>query len=257
MTSQQSAPKAADAPKVEQTAGKYILFGAVAVVATVLDQVTKIWVQRNVDLYREEIPVIDGFLSIVHAENSGAAFGILNDSPYRMWVFAAFTVLAVGVLFQMVWQLPKDERFQNVALGLITSGAVGNAIDRVDKQSVTDFIKVYTDNPSASAWLVDKFGTSQWPSFNVADAAIVIGLGMFLVHFLFLQKDEEVAPAPAEQPVDTDRSLAAPAPAPAPVAAPAPPATGPDAGLPDEEDDEAPTEMVSPELLDKLRNGQS
>ena len=118
----------------------------VTVVFTVLDQWSKIWIQNNVALYREELPVIPGFFSIVHAENTGAAFGILNDSPYRMWVFAAFTVVALGVLLQMLWQLPKDDKLQNVALGLIMSGAVGNAIDRVVKQSVTDFLKIYTDN---------------------------------------------------------------------------------------------------------------
>ena len=148
----------ADAP--QHSTAKYVLFAVVAVVFTVIDQISKIWIQNNVELYREEIPVIGGFLSIVHAENTGAAFGILNDSPYRMWVFAAFTVVAVGVLFQMLWQLPSNDRLQNVALGLITSGAVGNAIDRVHKQSVTDFIKVYTDNEAASAFLTDKFGTS-------------------------------------------------------------------------------------------------
>jgi signal peptidase II len=208
-------------------ASKYILFGIIAVVFTVLDQISKIWIQQNVTLYREEIPVISGFLSIVHAENTGAAFGILNDSPYRMWVFAVFTLIALGVLFQMLWQLPNDDRLQTVALGLISSGAVGNAIDRVAKQSVTDFIKVYTDNESVSAFLVDKFGTSQWPSFNIADAAIVIGLGLFFVHFLFFEKDEEVEPNPADNPVGTDvptpsTKATTPEPAPSPAAASAP-----------------------------------
>ena len=246
----QPAGTPAEAP--QHSTAKYVLFAVVAVLFTAFDQITKIWIQNNVELYREEIPVIGGFLSIVHAENTGAAFGILNDSPYRMWVFAAFTVVAVGVLFQMLWQLPSNDRLQNVALGLITSGAVGNAIDRVHKQSVTDFIKVYTDNEAASTFFVDKFGTSQWPSFNIADAAIVVGLVLFFIHFLFFEKDEEVEPKPADQPVDTDAPNAPHAPSPAPKAPAAKPAAHAvaDPGL--EANEEAPTEVVDPEELRRL-----
>ncbi len=176
--------------RAQQTPAKYILFVVVTAVFTVIDQVTKILVQKNVDPLRDEIQLIDGFLSIVHAENPGAAFGMFGGSEHRMLFFAVFTVVALVVLGRMLYELPKDDRFQNVALGLISSGAVGNAIDRVQKQSVTDFIRVYTENPSAKAFLLDNFGTAEWPSFNVADAAIVIGMGMFAIHWFFLEKDE-------------------------------------------------------------------
>ena len=80
----------------------------------------------------------------------------------------------------------------NCALGLISSGAIGNAIDRAMKQSVTDFIRVYTENPTLKEMLINSpYGSAEWPSFNVADAAIVIGMGMFVIHWLFLEKDED------------------------------------------------------------------
>ncbi|MEL6344914.1 MAG: signal peptidase II [Myxococcota bacterium] len=178
---------------------KYILFTVVTALMVLIDQVTKIWVVNNIRYSVESIDMIPGFLSIVHAQNRGAAFGIMQG---QMWIFLVFTLVAMGVLGQMLWQLEAEERFQNVALAMIASGAIGNAIDRVHKQSVTDFIRVYTDNPQVSEWLITNFGTSEWPSFNIADAAIVIGIVMFLIHFLFLERDQDVEPEPPQQPLE-------------------------------------------------------
>jgi signal peptidase II len=173
----------------------------VTIVFTAIDQWTKILVQRNIGPLRDEIQVIDGFLSIVHAENPGAAFGMFGSSDYRMYFFGVFTLIALFVLGRMLWELPRDDRFQNVALALIMSGAIGNAIDRVMKQSVTDFIRVYTENPSLKNWLeASWYGSAEWPSFNVADAAIVIGMGMFIIHWMFLEEEleDEAEPKPPE-----------------------------------------------------------
>lgn len=187
--------------RAEQTPGKYILFGVVTVVFTAIDQWTKILVQRNIGPLRDEITVIDGFLSFVHAENPGAAFGMFGSSDYRMYFFGVFTLIALFVLGRMLYELPRDDRFQNVALGLIMSGAIGNAIDRVMKQSVTDFIRVYTENPTLKNWLEGSwYGSAEWPSFNIADAAIVIGMGMFVIHWMFLEEevDDESESEPPE-----------------------------------------------------------
>ena len=171
----------------------------------VIDQATKIWVVENIKYRVEEIHIIDGFFSLVHAQNSGAAMGILNDYEHRMLVFAVFTVVALGVLWQMYREIPSGDRYQAAALGLVLSGAIGNAIDRIHKQSVTDFLRIYTENPSIKPWLVDTFGTYEWPSFNVADAAIVVGIGLFNIHFAFMQEDEdELEPAPPEKPLDLE-----------------------------------------------------
>ncbi len=181
---------------------KFKWTASMALIWLVVDQATKIWVVENIKYRVEEIQVIDGFFSLVHAQNSGAAFGMLNDHEYRMVVFAVFTVVALGVLWQMYREIPADDRYQGIALGLVLSGAIGNAIDRIHKQSVTDFLRIYTENPSIKPWLVDTFGTYEWPSFNVADAAIVIGLGLFIVHFAFFQDDEEdLKPEPPEKPL--------------------------------------------------------
>ena len=176
---------------------KYIIFTIVTVLFTLFDQLTKIWVVNNIRYRIDEIEIIPGFLSFVHAQNKGAAFGIMQG---QMVVFAVFTIIALGVLGQMLWQLEHDDRFQSFALGLIASGAIGNGIDRAHKQSVTDFIRVYSDEGFLHDIMISTLGAPEWPSFNIADAAIVIGLLMFLFHWLFLEKDaEDLEPDPPQQ----------------------------------------------------------
>ena len=187
--------------KLTKTA-KFKVFAWSVLVLLVLDQVTKIWVVDNIQYGRGEIDLIPGFLSLVHVQNRGAAMGMLDGYEYRMHVFAVFTVVALVVLLQMLMQLPDSDRFQALGLGCITSGALGNAVDRVHKQSVTDFIRVYTEQPDLKAWLLSTpLNSAEWPSFNVADSAIVVGLGLFVIHWLFLEKDEAVEPAPPKEPL--------------------------------------------------------
>jgi len=171
---------------------KYRLFSVITLALVALDQVTKWWVRGNIEYRLGEIDVIPGLLSLVHAQNSGAAFGILQG---QMLVFAVFTVIAIGLLAHMLRSLGPNERFQTVALAMIASGAAGNAVDRVLFRSVTDFVRVYTDHPELKAWLLGTVGTYEWPSFNVADMGIVVGLGMFFVHYWVWERKEIKAAA--------------------------------------------------------------
>lgn len=179
---------------------KALWFWSTFVVWLLIDQATKIWVYTNLQYRVDEIKLIPGFLSIVHAQNPGAAFGILVDYDHRHWVFLGFTVIAVFVIGDMYRKLPPTDGLLGTALGLILSGAVGNAIDRVHKQTVTDFIRVYTDSPSLAPTLRDWFGTSEWPSFNVADSTLLIGVLIFVYHSMFLESEPEpegAAPDPS------------------------------------------------------------
>ena len=171
---------------------KFKLAALVALAFTALDQITKILVVQNIRYQVEEIPVFSTSwisMSFVHAQNKGAAFGVMHGQ--RLF-FIIFTIFAVGLLAYMLREVPDDDRFQASAIGLILSGAVGNLIDRIHKGSVSDFIRVFTNHPKLSGWLTNSpLGSNEWPSFNVADAAIVCGLGMFAIHYLFLEKDRE------------------------------------------------------------------
>ncbi len=142
-----------------------------------------------------EISLIPGFLSFIHTQNPGAAMGMLVSYENRMVVFAVFTVIAMGVLVSMYRALPDDDRFQATIVAMITAGALGNAIDRVHKQTVTDFVKVYTENPTLSKWCIETFGTNEYPTWNIADSCIVVGVILYLVYYLIFEKDSDEAVA--------------------------------------------------------------
>ena len=191
---------------------KYILFFAVTILFVVLDQVSKILVIRNIKgprmvvkdvnlldkfgvtleewaSFPSSIDVIPGFFSLVHTQNTGAAFGIMEG---QMIVFAVFTTIAFGTIFFTLAQMPDEDHFQNWALALLTSGVIGNAIDRIHKQSVTDFLHVYFEPDSTlGSALQNVIGSTAWPSFNIADAAIVVGMIMFGIFYVFLEQDHE------------------------------------------------------------------
>jgi signal peptidase II len=177
------------------------LFWGFCIVGVILDQITKYWVYTSLKYNQDEVTVIPGFLSIVHAQNPGAAMGLLRDYEYRQYLFLVFTLIAVAVVVDLFRRLPKEDWFMSTTLGLILSGAIGNAIDRVHKGTVTDFIRVYTEQPSLKNWLTQTFGTNEWPSFNVADSALVVGVILFMIHYIFLEEDidlEEDEETPAD-----------------------------------------------------------
>lgn len=167
------------------------------VIGLIADQASKAWIVANIELHRGKIDIIPGFLSLVHAQNPGAAMGMLADFEYRQYVFGVFTVIAFAVLADLFRRLPKNDAFMAGTLGLIVSGAAGNAIDRIRQQYVTDFIRVYTEHPQLKPWLIQTVGDNEWPSFNIADSALVVGVTLFLIHYLFLdENDPEPEPPP-------------------------------------------------------------
>ncbi|MCB9763056.1 MAG: signal peptidase II [Alphaproteobacteria bacterium] len=158
---------------------RYFLITCALVV--LLDQATKLWINNNIELWRGSITVIDGFFQIVHYRNKGAVGGVLGGSDFRLHIFFVFTLVALGAIGWMVWKLPARERFVPTMLGLIAGGAIGNAIDRAYQGEVIDFLRFYTEHPEVSAWLKAKFGTAEYPSFNVADMGIVVGVIAFFI----------------------------------------------------------------------------
>ncbi len=156
---------------------KTALFMGAAALWLVVDQLTKLWIQDNLVLGRDRVPVIDGLFELVHVENTGAAFGMLSDQWWAMWLFIPFTVLAALVLLSMLRDVADQAIFEPLVLASIFGGALGNFVDRVRSQGVTDFLRVYLDAPA--------LGGIEWPSFNVADIGIVVGVTLFIAHELF------------------------------------------------------------------------
>lgn len=174
-------------------APKYTIAGLALFLSLAADQLSKEWVIRNIPYpvrAGDEVEIIPKFLSITHARNPGAAFSMMNDFHYRMYVFAMFSVIAVVGLGWGLWQLRNDDRLQAAAIGLIMSGALGNAIDRVRFQMVTDMVKVYGGFEPAHTWLINTFHTDVYPIWNIADACILVGVGLFALQYFF-EKDKE------------------------------------------------------------------
>jgi signal peptidase II len=146
---------------------KYRVLTIITALVLVIDQVTKIHIDRTMDLYAT-IPVIDNFFNITYLRNKGAAFSFLATFSYRLQFFIIVSLVAIGVLLSVIHRLRPDQRFTAVTLALIFSGAVGNLIDRLRLGEVIDFIDVH--------WY-----THHWPAFNVADSAICVGVFLLAV----------------------------------------------------------------------------
>lgn len=165
------------------------------------DQLTKWLVMKNLTENRDRVHIIDGLLDFEHVRNTGAAFSVLEG---QMAIFAIFTILALSTIGYMLWQLDgRSARIQAVALGTIAGGAIGNGIDRLLFRSVTDFIRVYTNHPTVRQWIEGMVGSNAWPTFNIADMAIFVGLGLAIIGMLYEEDDTEMAPEPPAKLLDT------------------------------------------------------
>lgn len=181
---------------------KAVIFWIVFLIGVVADQATKLWVMSNLAEGVDSIVVIPGLFDIVHAENPGAAFSLFRDWEYRYLLFLGFTCVAVWIVWDQFRRITDDDRWMSFALGLIASGAIGNAIDRITKRTVTDFLRVYTEQEGLKGWLIETFGTYEWPSFNVADSTLFVGVVIYLIAGRDLES-EPAAPAAATDDADT------------------------------------------------------
>jgi len=152
---------------------KYIRLAAIAGSIVVSDQIVKAVIKRMIPLYHS-ITVIPGFFDLTHIQNPGGAFGLLSDqSPVvRVIVFVVLASVAVGVIFYLYCQTDESLPFLAAGLAMIMGGAVGNLIDRIRFGRVVDFLDFH-------------IGTLHYPSFNVADSAVSIGITVFLFHLVF------------------------------------------------------------------------
>lgn len=140
------------------------------------DQITKALVRMRVPVF-ESVEVVAGFLNVTHVRNTGAAFGFLNavDFPYKSAVIALIATSALIGIAVFAARLSPHERVARAGLTMILGGAVGNLIDRLTLGSVVDFVDVV-------------FGTWHFWAFNVADAAITLGVVAMMIDMIGLGK---------------------------------------------------------------------
>ncbi len=165
-------------------APKLPVFLATALAFYGFDQWSKWWVRANL-AEGESISILPNFLAISHATNKGAAFSFLQGFEYRLYVFYAFTAVALFVVVQSFRQLEPGDKAQSFALGAILAGALGNFTDRLLAGQVTDMVKVYAGADPWRAWAREYLGgRTVYPIWNVADAAIFVGVGVFVILYL-------------------------------------------------------------------------
>ncbi len=150
----------------------------VAGLVVVMDQITKALILDNLPLYNS-ITVVPGFFNITHIHNPGGAFGFLANqgAGLRKTVFLFVSLLAVCLIFWFYKKTPTTHRILATGFAMIFGGAVGNLIDRVRFGKVVDFLDFY-------------IGNLHWPAFNIADSAITVGIGIFILHIVFKKLPE-------------------------------------------------------------------
>jgi len=151
----------------------------IALIVVLLDRWSKHVVAQRIALY-SHIQIIPGFFQLTHTENTGAAFSLFADSaaPWKTGLLIAFSVIALLVVSVLLWKNNHAHIATGVGLSLIMGGALGNLWDRIARGRVVDFLLFY----------VKRY---QWPVFNLADSAIVVGAGLLMLEILFAKSRSE------------------------------------------------------------------
>jgi len=155
---------------------KYIILLAIVAFVVSLDQATKTFIHTEFNLH-EVSPVINGFFNITYIRNEGAAFGFLNTASFRHVFFLIVPIIAMLTILFMLHGVRNDDRIQILALSAIFGGALGNYIDRLKLGFVVDFLDFHWKD------------FYHFPSFNVADMAIVGGVGLLIIVIILETKD--------------------------------------------------------------------
>ena len=153
---------------------RYTLFAAISAVGIIIDQITKVAIDRSMTLF-DSIPVVEDFFNITYVRNKGAAFSFLSNASWRLPFFITISIVAAIVILVAFRRLRDNQKLAHISLAMIFSGAVGNLIDRVRLGEVIDFLDVH--------WY-----RLHWPAFNVADSLICVGVFLLAVDMILEEK---------------------------------------------------------------------
>lgn len=135
----------------------------IAVIVFIIDIASKFWIINHFFLF--ESASLLPFFSITYVRNIGAAFSIFEG---QRWMLAVVAIVISGVIVYLLYRNSRLKRLENFSLALILGGAVGNVFDRIYHGFVVDFLDV-------------NFGDWHYPTFNIADCAICIGIVLFII----------------------------------------------------------------------------
>ncbi len=178
-------------------------FGVVAAVSLVADVATKAWAELVMNRRAfEPIELLDGHVNIILAYNRGGAWGLLQDASemIRKPFFLGVSIAAILFIVSLYGRLTPSQRALKWGLPLVLGGALGNLSDRITRSQVIDFIDYRADWVMAMNSFVRRYVrtwtlTDHWPTFNVADIAICVGVGLMAIDMFSSRKQREGVPA--------------------------------------------------------------
>jgi len=164
-------------PAARPWRGKWLVLLVTVLLLGGIDQWTKQWAQDDLQ-HRpgRRVTVVDGYLALTYVRNPGAAWGFLARSHenFRRPFFIGVSVVAMFFILYLFRRLEPGQHLMMIALSLVMSGAVGNFIDRLRYNYVVDFIDCHIRH---------RF---KWPTFNVADIVITIGVVLLFLEMFVL-----------------------------------------------------------------------
>jgi signal peptidase II len=150
----------------------HLIFWSVMIGGLALD----LWTKKAVFdwlKYHQTYPILDDCLRLITAKNNGAAFNLFAGKPYFLAIISIIAIVGIFVVFLFSGGMNK---LIHIALGFFAAGVCGNLYDRLfNDGTVRDFIDVY-------------WGTYHWPTFNVADSLLCIGVGLLIISTFLIEK---------------------------------------------------------------------
>jgi signal peptidase II len=146
---------------------KYYLITLLVLVA---DHITK-WIVRAKLYPREALEIVPGYLRLSYLHNSGVAFGLFDEveSIWKPYILAGMAIVAIAVIVIYGLHVSQSRKLLQLALATTLGGILGNFVDRILRGYVIDFIEFHIKE------------IYHWPTFNVADSAITIGIVLLLI----------------------------------------------------------------------------
>jgi len=174
----------------------YVFLAVVSIVALVCDVVTKAWAARHLDGYPGVVEVWKNHLTLVLARNRGGAWGLLQSTSenVRRPFFLLVSVAAIAFIMTLYRRLLPRQHALKWGLPLVLGGALGNVLDRIRYGQVIDFIDAHVQFRGIER---------HWPTFNVADIAICVGVGLMAVDMFASKRANPIVRAPDVPPAQS------------------------------------------------------
>ena len=178
------------APPVKRPS--FVFLGVVTLISLVADLGTKWWATSRLEGLHpnRRVELVKDYIGFKHATNPGGAWGLLQDESesIRKPFFLLISAAAIIFILSLYRRLSPEQRALKWGLPLVLGGALGNLVDRIRYGHVIDFIAIQIPKPSSWAY--------EWPTFNVADIAICVGVGLMAID-MFTSRKQDRTPTPA------------------------------------------------------------